>query len=54
LENILISKMMSSKSFEDISLYEIFFGSIFNQCKWILISITLLMIVFKIMNRRLV
>tara|TARA_Y100000768_G_scaffold384272_2_gene367997 strand:- start:197 stop:727 length:531 start_codon:yes stop_codon:yes gene_type:complete len=47
-ENILISMMMSSSSFGDISSSQIFLGSLFNQCKWSLCLCSVMFIIYKL------
>ena len=51
-ENIFISLMMSSASFNNIPESQIFFGSLFNQFKWILCGFGVGFILFKfILNK---
>ncbi|MEC9458348.1 MAG: hypothetical protein VYB67_00140 [Pseudomonadota bacterium] len=51
-ENIYISIMMSSYTFSEISTLQIFFASLFNQCKWILCFFSLIFILYKIISKK--
>jgi len=53
-ENIYISLMMSSYVFNEISLSQIFFASMFNQCKWALCFFSIVAILYKIISKKLI
>ena len=52
-ENFSISLMMSSYSFSEISASQIFFSSLFNQCKWSLCLCSVIFIFFKLISNSL-
>jgi len=47
-ENIAISLMMTSPSLELITETQIFYGSLFNQLKWVFLTVTVVIIFFKL------
>ena len=51
-ENIFISIMMSSYTFGEISTSQIFFASMFNQCKWVLCFFNVIFILYKIISKK--
>ena len=47
-ENISISVMMSADMFKEISESQIFFSSAFNQCKWVLCTLIITVLLIRV------